>query len=786
MRNGFAIQIGATLKRVTDRSSILRIYPALLSFVAAMALGQQSPLPPLGSQLPSLEPSPPPPIQLSVSDEIAELMPDPTQGLIRVDVTVTDKEGRTVSGLTTKDFKLLDNDQPQKLVTLDSAGPGDPVEIVLVIDELNTLANASEQNKKKVLSEAEKEIETFLRANKGSLQQPVMIYRLTQDGLFASLHASIDGNQLAENLENRKDEYQIWKPSMVNRDITAHVGKETLDSMTGNIITDQSAAVGWRITHSIVALGSIAIEERRKPVRKLMFWVGNGWQIKSHQAGGLANFSTELLTRMREARITLWGATEWPLYDAAGNAIPVDDYADKKFMEGPQSAGAFDPTDLNYLSLPVIAARSGGGMLNVPRDLADAIGERAREANRFYSITFDPPRTSTVDEYHNLKVTIDRPDLTAHTFIDYFDQPVFYDQPPVRQWVSVKMLRDAIAKAHEISDADLTKQLDGMELTERLSTAQLAELQKQMPGKKARGALEVVADASMFLAPPADEILSSPEPDMATQREMISRSIDYVKTAIPRFPNSIATRTTVQYHEIATDKDETWKTATGDEALREGEIDEATIRISNGREREEKTSRKNVSDKLGVQKLNTIGTFGPILVTVVGAATSPHSEITWSRWEKGPEGPLAVFRYRVPEETPLFSAEFCCLATDFDRVPFKKRAPFHGEFAVNPATGAIMRLTIQADLGWRLPLHQSDVMVEYTPVVRGSRTFICPSRSVSISRQRKTMVIHEWGEGFKVYAPFETILNEMRFEKYRIFGSTSRILPDYTPIPQQD
>jgi hypothetical protein len=137
----------------------------------------------------------------------------------------------------------------------------------------------------------------------------------------------------------------------------------------------------------------------------------------------------------------------------------------------------------------------------------------------------------------------------------------------------------------------------------------------------------------------------------------------------------------------------------------------------------------------------------------------------------------------VPQETPRFFAEFCCLAKDFDSVPFKKAAPFHGEIAVDPSTGAILRLTTQADLEWRLPLERSDVMVEYRPVVRGTRTFICPSRAVSISRHRRTMVISEWGEGFKVYAPFETLRNEMRFEKYHIFGSTSRMLPGFVEVP---
>jgi hypothetical protein len=95
-----------------------------------------------------------------------------------------------------------------------------------------------------------------------------------------------------------------------------------------------------------------------------------------------------------------------------------------------------------------------------------------------------------------------------------------------------------------------------------------------------------------------------------------------------------------------------------------------------------------------------------------------------------------------------------------------------------------MRLTIQADLQWRLPLHRSDVMVEYRPVVKDDKTFICPSRSISISRQRRTLVIEEWGEGFKVYAPFETLLSEMRFDKYHFFGSTSRMLPGFVQVPQ--
>jgi hypothetical protein len=165
------------------------------------------------------------------------------------------------------------------------------------------------------------------------------------------------------------------------------------------------------------------------------------------------------------------------------------------------------------------------------------------------------------------------------------------------------------------------------------------------------------------------------------------------------------------------------------------------------------------------------------------AATFPDNELKWTRWEQGDNGSLAVFSYRVPQETPRFFVEFCCLAKDFDSVVFKKPAPFHGEITVDPSTGAILRLTTQADLEWRLPLERSDVMVEYRPVVKDARIFICPSKSVSISRHRRTVVISEWGESFKLYAPFETLLNEQRFEKYHILGSTSRILPGYVEVP---
>ena len=74
-------------------------------------------------------------------------------------------------------------------------------------------------------------------------------------------------------------------------------------------------------------------------------------------------------------------------------------------------------------------------------------------------------------------------------------------------------------------------------------------------------------------------------------------------------------------------------------------------------------------------------------------------------------------------------------------------------------------------------------MVEFSPTVIGGQTFICPVRSVSISRSRKVILLHDWNMPFGIYGPFETILNDVAFSNYHLFGSQHRILPDVSPAP---
>ena len=176
--------------------------------------------------------------------------------------------------------------------------------------------------------------------------------------------------------------------------------------------------------HALVALGSIAIEERRRPGRKLMFWLGPGWTFNALGANGVFDFVTELSTRLREARIDVWSTTESSFYDPSRNVLPTTHPIYQEYLESVTP----EMVDSSYLSLYVIATQSGGGVLETRNDLAGLISKRVEGANTFYSLTFDPPRTDKVDEYHALKLEVDKPGLAAHTRTGYFDEPVFYDQ----------------------------------------------------------------------------------------------------------------------------------------------------------------------------------------------------------------------------------------------------------------------------------------------------------------------------------------------------------------------
>ena len=126
--------------------------------------------------------------------------------------------------------------------------------------------------------------------------------------------------------------------------------------------------------------------------------------------------------------------------------------------------------------------------------------------------------------------------------------------------------------------------------------------------------------------------------------------------------------------------------------------------------------------------LTTKGEFGPILAIVVSDAL--HNKLYWDHWEPGDGGPVAVFRYTVPQSGSHYTVNYP------SESGVKLISPgYHGLLALDPETGAVMRLTIVADMQAPFQLIQVGIAVEYGPVHLGDKTYICPLHAVALSRQ---------------------------------------------------
>ena len=684
---------------------------------------------------------------------------DAAQGLINLDVVVTDNSGKIIPGLVPKDFNLLDNGQPQTIISFHeydgiSAKPDPPVRVILLIDTIKMPFDLAAFERE--------EVEKFLRRNGGHLGQPVSIFGLSDTGFWTLAQASGDGNALAAEIASDKLVF-------IRR-------RELLGNGTGEFVdSDNEDPPGLK---ALKALGDVATAERRRPGKKLLLWVGPGWGIGSarefepkktrdpkQDAFDTIYWFSNLL---RESRISLFSFT-------VGQTDPEtrsDLYL--RFINGVESA---QKASLKNLDRKVLAVQSGGRVLGPGNDLVSQIDDCIEEGRAFYTLSFNPSHADRPAEYHSLQVQIGQPGLTARTNTGYYDQPFYSDQPNLAaRRVTVEQLDHVLAAAGNESDGDLARQLSSLELTERLSAQKLSSWTASLRGKKARQALVALADVSAFLDPPAAEIPRDAAPDLTAQRVIVSLAVDYLNRTITKLPNFYAMRTTVRYEE--TSQYFGARTPVDYQPLHAAASSKATVLYSNGNEVVDSSGAKGKKRKAADGHLLTYGVFGPLLGAVTDAIASG---LTWNRWEQGADEPHAVFVYQIPAEKSRYRVGGCCLPDGDGTSAFEKNAGYHGEIAIDPLSGAILHLELVADLKSSTPLVRSDIMIEYGPVEIGGKTYICPVRSVSISRGRSVIPLTEWDESFRTYGPYTTMLNDVAFEQYHMFRAKSRMLTGFNP-----
>jgi VWFA-related protein len=319
------------------------------------------------------------------------------EGTIKLDVMVNDGAGKPMAGLQPWDFKILDNGQPRKVMSFsafsDARVKADPpVEVILVMDTLNLPFQQ--------VAFVRGEVGEFLRQNGGKLKQPLTLILLTDAGIRFQPRPSLDGNAIATVVEGIK----------------------------GSVSTISAAMAGEgyveRFQRSAKAMDNIAQNEARKPGRKLLIWVGPGWPMLNQPADGYSdkeqkrNFDNivELSTALRRARITIYSVA--PGSVASPNALLY-----KNFLKG---VNTYKDADFGNLALKVLVTQTGGKILGPDNDIVGQINRCIEDANAFYWISFDPPAAEHVDEYHDLKVVVDKPDVTVRTNSGFYNEPPSY------------------------------------------------------------------------------------------------------------------------------------------------------------------------------------------------------------------------------------------------------------------------------------------------------------------------------------------------------------------------
>jgi VWFA-related protein len=306
-----------------------------------------------------------------------------------IDVNVTSKSGAPVTDLQQQDFTLLDNKASQAITSFRSITSREAdVDVILLIDSVNT----PYQN----VAYGRAQIDRFLRSDAGHLAFPTALAIFTDTGTRVQDTFSLDGNALSAALDQ------------------SIIGLRTVGRDTGFF----GAAERYQL--SIDEVHNLARRETARPGRKVVLWVSPGWALLSgpnveldskEQQQIFANIIS-ISTELRQARITLYSI------DPLGTAdIGMRTFYYKTFTKGVTKPSEVFAGDLG---LQVLAAQSGGLVLNSGNDIAALLQEAIRDAGNYYEISFNPPPPDKPNEYHHIEIKLAKPGLTARTRDGYY------------------------------------------------------------------------------------------------------------------------------------------------------------------------------------------------------------------------------------------------------------------------------------------------------------------------------------------------------------------------------
>ena len=318
--------------------------------------------------------------------------PPPTEHVVTLDVAVTTKNGKPVTGLEQHDFAVFDNGHPSPMLSFAAvAQPAAPPEVVIVVDTVNARYSS--------VAYERDEIKKLLQKMPDPLP-PTSIAIITDTNSSLQAKPTTDRKQLLDNLANLDVQLRFLRRS------SGFYG------------------AAERFDISLRSLFGLVAQEDARPGRKLVFWVSPGWpllsgpgvELTSKQEQAYFRTVVALSSQMRAARMTLYSVDPLGTADAGGFRT----FYYESFLKPIERA---QDTQIANLSLQVLATQSGGLVLTSSNDVTAELARCMQDAYNFYTLTIAPAAAEHPDEFHELGVKVEGSGLTVRTRNGYYAQP---------------------------------------------------------------------------------------------------------------------------------------------------------------------------------------------------------------------------------------------------------------------------------------------------------------------------------------------------------------------------
>jgi hypothetical protein len=344
--------------------------------------------------------------------------------------------------------------------------------------------------------------------------------------------------------------------------------------------------------------------------------------------------------------------------------------------------------------------------------------------------------------------------------------------------ITVGQLEDLLHSLQQAkkTDAEVADELRQIELSEELTRGTMNSLIGFVAGPLSTEQIYVLEARSADLVPPARDLPSTAAPNAAEQQGMLNKAAAYVIGTYNRLPSLTASKATLRFQDnieavaassgvVGSTRDAVTSFGLSDTAsfFRFINSSEITVAIERGVERPQ---AKKDKISWGANKMIELREPAPALGAIFEEAQAGGT-IEWLRWELVSGRPVGVFSFAAPKKTAGLSLDICCFPninqtgvarfytsttaiavagneaapgggggvagnfqTNTDWYDFKSDVPYHGEFFIDPTTGIVVRMIVEAELKPADVVHQVDTRIDYGAVKAGGMILVAPVRTI--------------------------------------------------------